>query len=140
MSWIEMIELVYLSVGVFLFLEVLLRSYQARLQKLHFDVRAYPFYRRMRNAKGRDPYFIERIGWKNTPIIRTSSEGIRGRIDPGKQLIMVLGCSVAEGAAFHDGDTFPGQLQKMIDGKQYEVINAGVSGYGPFQINRLLHH
>ncbi len=135
-----MIESIYAGVGIIIFIEVLLRTYEARLQKLHFDVRAYPFYRRIRNAEGRDPYFIERLGKKNTPIIRTSSEGIRSRIDQGKQLIMVLGCSVAEGAAFHDGDTFPGQLQKMMEKKKYQVVNAGVSGYGPFQIDRLLHH
>lgn len=135
-----MTGLIYAGMGIVILAEVLLRTYEARLQKLHFDIRAYPFYRRMRNAKGRDPYFIERLGRKNTPIIQTSSEGIRSRIDPNKQLIMVLGCSVAEGAAFQDGDTFPGQLQKMIGEKQYRIINAGVSGYGPFQINRLLHH
>ncbi len=135
-----MVGLIYAGIGIVIFTEVLLRTHEARLQKLHFDIRAYPFYKRMRNAKGRDPYFIERLGRKNTPIIQTSSEGIRSRIDPGKQLIMVLGCSVAEGAAFQDEDTFPGQLQKMIGEKQYKIINAGVSGYGPFQINRLLHH
>ena len=105
---------------------------------LHFDVEKYPFYRRMKNARGRDPYFVEREGRENTAIMRTYSEGIRSNIAAEKRpIILTLGCSFAEGAAMTDEETFSGYLERFL-GNKYGVVNAGIGGYGPFQISRML--
>ncbi|HLD80262.1 MAG TPA: hypothetical protein VJA18_06915 [Candidatus Nanoarchaeia archaeon] len=128
------------SVASLLGLELLLRSWHYRKKIIAYDLQHYPYYRRPRNSYGKDIYYVSRLGKKNTAPIRISSEGIRNDIAGEKRkLILALGCSVTEGASLTEEKTYPGILQKFVDEKEYAVINAGIGGYGIFQIEALLH-
>ncbi len=145
-------------ISIIVIVELLLRLHYSAKQISPLDVTHFPFYTKPKNKKGRDPYFVERIGKEKTPLIRSYSEGIRGDIAKTAQertkIILALGCSVTEGAAFNDAETYPGQLQKMLQenlqqknikdvknkkkvNQEYVVINAGMGGYGPFQIENM---
>lgn len=116
-----------------------------------FDVTDYPYYRRPKNYLGKEAYNVERRGSKATPLMRTYSEGIRGDIaniksnksnnnknnNKNKDLILAVGCSLTEGAGLINPETFPGHLQTLL-GDKYDVINAGIGGYGVFQIERMV--
>lgn len=78
------------------------------------------------------------------PAVRvtTNSLGLRGRevrTDVrGNKRILVLGDSMVFGWGAGDEDTFPAQLETALNTPQahYEVINAGVQGYGTDQSYR----
>jgi len=113
--------------------ELLLRYHATRRSLMTFDVENFPYYRRPRNSKGKEAYFVEREGWQNTAVMQTYSEGIRSDIRREKRpLILTIGCSFAEGAFYPDNETFAGHLERFL-GNKYAVINAGIGGYGPFQ-------
>ncbi|MGD0576797.1 MAG: GDSL-type esterase/lipase family protein [Candidatus Staskawiczbacteria bacterium] len=122
--------------------ELILRFYEHLKHITPHDIKDYPFYYKFhkKNSYGRHEEYANRtIGVKNTPMIRTYSEGIRGDIaDEKRKIVLCLGCSFTEGGALRDEETWPGYLQKMLDPDEYGVINAGIGGYGIFQISRLL--
>jgi len=123
---------------VLLSIELVLRMYNYSKKILPYDLSNYPYFRKAKNSYGRDSYFIERIGLKNTPKIKTYSEGIRDDIAKEKKdIVLALGCSCTEGVAFQPKETYPGFLQQMLPDK-YKVVNAGIGGYGPFQIDKML--
>lgn len=87
-----------------------------------------------------------RLGREEIPI-RTNRLGLRGPepMEPKPAdlfRILVLGDSVAFGWGVREEDTFPSQLADLLTllhpGQRYEVINAGVSGYGTWQQARWL--
>ncbi len=75
----------------------------------------------------------------------TNALGLRGpEVAPKGQCLRVLalGDSCTFGLGVNDADTWPAQLQRMLDefggGTQWDVINAGVYGYSAFQGLRYL--
>ena len=133
---------IILIIILILLIEKILRLRHSAKKILAYDITNYPFFRKAKSSKGRDPYFIERIGKHNTPVISTYSEGIRGNItQENRQIVLNIGCSFTEGVAFKDEETYPGNLQTLLNhkyDKKYGVINAGIGGYGPFQMDYLL--
>lgn len=84
---------------------------------------------------------VQAVGRSEVPI-RTNSLGLRSpeieRQKPaGTTRILVLGDSVAFGWGLRGEDTFASQLASLLatvyPDKRFEVINAGVSGYGTWQ-------
>lgn len=84
---------------------------------------------------------VQAVGRSEVPI-RTNSLGLRSpeieRQKPaGTTRIVVLGDSVAFGWGLRSEDTFASQLASLLatvyPDKRFEVINAGVSGYGTWQ-------
>jgi lysophospholipase L1-like esterase len=90
------------------------------------------------------------LGWKHTPgvhrvfvneageriEVRQNEYGHRGgahplRKDPGKYRILVLGDSFTEGVQVAEGDLFTALLERSDP--RYEVLNAGVGGWGTVQ-------
>lgn len=74
-------------------------------------------------------------GWSRVSI---NSRGIRERPlprrkEPGVTRVMVVGDSFIFGTGLRDEDTFPAQLERILNansgGRRFEVINAGVPGY-----------
>lgn len=66
------------------------------------------------------------LGLRNPPI---GEKGSRTRI-------LAVGCSTTFGAGVNDNETWPAQLQALLDKaapNRFEVINAGVSGYSAYQ-------
>lgn len=98
---------------------------------ISFELTNYPFYTFKKNNRGKSPYYLERLG--KAPTIKTNSEGLRGKIT--KNAILCTGCSFTEGAAHKTNNTYPGQLEKLL---KQSVINAGIGGYGIFQINYMI--
>ncbi len=124
---------------VLVVVEFLLRIYAASQKIISYDLHYYPYYRRPKNKRGKDSYNVERIGKKQTPFMTTYSQGIRGDIaNEKRKIILAAGCSFTEGAGLTDAETFPGHLQKLVDAKQQVVINAGMGGYGFFQIEKMV--
>ena len=84
--------------------ELVLRYQASRV--LSFDVEHFPYYRRPKNAQGKEAYFVEREGWDKPAVMHTYSEGIRGDIErehkKGRKLILGIGCSFMEGAYYSD--------------------------------------
>ena len=120
-------------------IELLLRSWHHRSQVIAYDLHHYPYYRRPKNSRGKDIYYASRLGKKNTTAINIFSEGIRSDIaKENRKIILALGCSVTEGASLPEEKTYPGLLQKFVDEKEYAVVNAGMGGYGIFQIEAML--
>lgn len=117
--------------------EVLLRIHERLGKLLRFDIKKYPYYRYKANIKGRSPWYVSQIGRKDTPVIKISDLGIRGSFISGKKNILCLGCSFTEGAGLSDKNTYPGKLSELISNDSYNVVNAGLPGYGIFQIARL---
>ncbi|MBI2581549.1 hypothetical protein HYV87_00275 [Candidatus Woesearchaeota archaeon] len=133
-----MILYLLILIAAILVVEFLLRIHTDK-KIISYDLRYYPYYRRPRNRRGKDVYNVERLGKKQAPFMTTYSEGIRGDITKEKRkIILAAGCSFTEGAGLTDPETFPGQLQKLVDSKKYGVINAGMGGYGLFQIEKLV--
>src|SRR3989344_590995 len=129
---------IFLLIVAILLIELILRLHYSSKGIIQTDLSNYPFFKKVKNSSGRDPYFIERIGLRNTPSIKSYSEGIRDDIANGKKdIVLAVGCSCTEGVAFQSKETYPGFLQKMLQDK-YKVINAGIGGYGPFQIDKML--
>lgn len=84
---------------------------------------------------------VQAVGRSEVPI-RTNSLGLRSpAIEPvkpaGTTRILILGDSVAFGWGLRGEDTFASQLASLLatvyPDKRFEVINAGVSGYGTWQ-------
>lgn len=84
---------------------------------------------------------VQAVGRSEVPI-RTNSLGLRSpeieRQKPaGTTRILVLGDSVAFGWGLRGEDTFASQLASLLatvyPDQRFEVINAGVSGYGTWQ-------
>ncbi|MEZ4768166.1 MAG: SGNH/GDSL hydrolase family protein [Caldilineales bacterium] len=84
---------------------------------------------------------VQEVGRSEVPI-RTNSLGLRSpeveRTKPaGTTRILVLGDSVAFGWGVRSEDTFASQLASLLatvyPDRRFEVINAGVSGYGTWQ-------
>ena len=84
---------------------------------------------------------VQAVGRSEVPI-RTNSLGLRSpEIEDTKPTdttrILVLGDSVAFGWGVRSEDTFASQLASLLatvyPDKRFEVINAGVSGYGTWQ-------
>lgn len=92
----------------------------------------------------------DRLGWKHTPNVRKvfvnefgeraeviqNEYGHRGRAyplrkDPGKVRILVLGDSFTEGVQVGEDDLFTALLERADP--RFEVLNAGVGGYGTVQ-------
>lgn len=65
---------------------------------------------------------------------RTNAQGLRGsaeypkRKPPATYRIIALGDSFTMGYGVDDADTYPAQLQSLVDGS--EVVNMGMGGYG----------
>lgn len=90
--------------------------------------------------------FDERLGWRNIPNWRATtngrsltinSKGLRGREYPyekpdGTTRILVLGDSFTWGYGVGDNEVFTNVLERQLAGS-YEVINTGVSGWGTDQ-------
>lgn len=94
--------------------------------------------------------FDDRLGWKNSPgrfgqytrdefsyQININSHGMRYReVSPKKSpnitRVVVLGDSFTWGIGVADQERFTEMVEKKTDGK-YELLNFGVSGYGPIQ-------
>jgi hypothetical protein len=78
-----------------------------------------------------------------SPEIRINNLGLRGpEVTPAankKARILVLGDSYTFGSGVRDEETFCAVLGQAL-GEQVEVINAGVPGYGIFQMARSLRH
>ena len=134
---------ILLAVGIailfIIFVELVLRIYPNSQGIISYDLSKYPYYRRPKNKRGKDIYNVERLGQQQTPSMTTYNEGIRGDITKEKRkIILAAGCSFTEGAGLTDIDTFPGHLQKLVNSKQYGVINAGMGGYGIFQIEKMV--
>lgn len=90
------------------------------------------------------------MGYKLVPLqtaythsfsVVTNSQGFRGREisltpSPGTVRILCLGDSLTFGAGVAEGDTYPSQLESMLNIREplrYEVINTGVPGYDTWQ-------
>lgn len=132
--WILLVTL-----SLIIIFEFYLRYKDKKNSPLIFDIKNYPFYRYKKYTAGRQPWFLNRLGRKKTPIITISSDGIRGEIKKnGKDKILILGCSFTEGAGLPEEKTYPSILSTFLNSNKYEAINAGISGYGIFQILHLL--
>ena len=129
---------IFLLIVAILLIELILRLHYSSKGIIQTDLSNYPFFKKVKNSSGRDPYFIERIGLKNTPSIKSYSEGIRDDIANGKKdIVLAVGCSCTEGIAFKSNETYTGFLQQMLPDK-CKVINAGIGGYGPFQKYKMM--
>lgn len=89
------------------------------------------------------------LGWKNIPYwesktfgryLKINSLGLRDREHPyekpaGVQRVLVLGDSFAWGYGVSNRETFSSQLEKRFESENmpWEVLNAGVSGWGTDQ-------
>jgi len=79
-----------------------------------------------------------------TATIHTNDKGLRTPPIPPKsnrQRILAIGASVTFGAGVNDNETWPAQLQALLEERapgRFEVINAGVSGYTAWQGLRYL--
>ncbi len=71
---------------------------------------------------------INDLGLRNAPLQREPK--------PGVERITILGDSFVFGPPVNVGETVTGQLQELA-GPGYEIVNAGVSGYGTGQEYRL---
>ncbi len=140
-----------LAVVIIILAELLLRLHNSSKKNLSFDITNYPFYRRPKNKTGRDAYNLERRGKELTPLVKTYQEGIRSKFPSSdKNIILSVGCSYTEGIGLKDSQTYPSQIQNLIDldennskmtkndSKEFVTINAGMGGYGPFQIARMV--
>jgi len=90
------------------------------------------------------------LGWKNRPLsegyfempdsrtyVKISSKGLRDKEypykkEPGTFRILVLGDSFAWGYGVEQDEIFSERLENML-GQDYEVLNAGITGYGTDQ-------
>ncbi len=121
---------------ILLIFEILLRIYEKRRNILLRDSN-YPFYRFKPNQYKYSDY-IDKKGKNKTPKIKIYSEGIRSDIQNEKRdIVLMLGCSNTLSLDLIDSETSSGYLQKLINSKKYAVINAGMAGYGIFQILHL---
>ena len=72
------------------------------------------------------PFRINSLGFRGPEIALTKPEGTFR--------VLVLGDSIIMGSGLSEQDTFPALLQQELadrfPGRRFEVINAGVSGYG----------
>jgi lysophospholipase L1-like esterase len=84
---------------------------------------------------------LQDVGRSDVPI-RTNSLGLRGaEVEPGKPAgvyrILALGDSVTFGWGLRGEDAYPSQLASLLatlrPNQRFEVVNAGVSGYGTWQ-------
>lgn len=82
----------------------------------------------------------------NVPIV-ISADGLRDRVfarpkPAGVIRILVLGDSFTYGGGARAEDTYPKRLEARLnarsDGRRWEVVNAGISGYGTFHEARFL--
>ena len=89
------------------------------------------------------------MGYKLAPLqtaythsfsVVTNSHGFRGREvspapSPGTVRILCLGDSLTFGTGVAERDTYPNQLESMLNSQEprYEVINTGVPGYDTWQ-------
>lgn len=78
-------------------------------------------------------YFVNQAGFRGelTPLKK----------QPGIQRIIVMGDSFTYGMGVNLEDTYPKQLEALLNekGHQYEVLNFGVIGYNMWQHNELLN-
>lgn len=130
-------DIIFIIILFFIIIEIILRILERDKNLLKFNLKEYPYYRYKPNRKGRSPWYTNQIGKKDTPIIEISELGIRGSFLPKKKNVLCLGCSFTEGSGLKDKDTYPGKLEELIDNNSYHVINAGLPGYGIFQIYKL---
>ena len=93
--------------------------------------------------------FDEELGWRNIPNWTASTSGRRLTINskglrdheypyekpPGKKRVLVLGDSYTWGYGVENDAIFTEVLERLLekDGKPWEVLNSGVSGYGTDQ-------
>ncbi len=121
-------------------IELLLRYFDKKSNPLQFEISQYPYYLYKRNTSGRQPWFLNRLGPSKTPTINIEAEGIRGHIElTDKEKIFIFGCSFTEGGGLPIEKTYPYILNQLINTNNYQVINAGISGYGIFQIESLIN-
>jgi lysophospholipase L1-like esterase len=101
-----------------------------------------PVYRR--NFADAATRFDPELGWAPVPgyhgqtlhaaQMTTNSDGFRSpELDPRKEKVVILGDSVAWGYGLGDADTLSSRLQEKLDGRQLQVVNMAVSGYGTDQ-------
>jgi lysophospholipase L1-like esterase len=72
--------------------------------------------------------------WTNSRGLR--NEEVAARPSPGVLRILCIGDSLTFGNGVHSSDTYPKQLEAMLNGageNRYEVINAGVPAYDTWQ-------
>lgn len=127
--WVSvLLMLVMLEGGVRLALGASLeRLYEFDEQLLHAPVRGaeHMFVRREVNGGG----------WVRTEINGLGLRGAPLRSPPGQPRVVVYGDSFIMGEYSPREETFVAQLQALL-GKRAEVLNAGVSAYGPDQALR----
>lgn len=114
---------------VFILLEILLSRFQASSGDDE-STENVPLY-----ITSEKPY-LYRMNPKHT---RVNSFGLRDNEfsqekPAGVFRILVLGDSIAYGRVVRSAMTFPNQLEQLLreQGKKVEVINAGISGYSPY--------
>lgn len=77
-----------------------------------------------------------------SPLIHINSLGLRGAevtTAPGKRIrILMLGDSYTFGSGVRDEETFGAVAERSLGRPDVDVINAGVPGYGVFQMQRML--
>lgn len=86
----------------------------------------------MRPLEEGAPPYVLRPGIRRAPTLVTNSLGLRGpELEEPKQRprILVLGDSFTFGFGLLEGEPFAAVLQEELDG-DWEVVNAGVNGYG----------
>ena len=130
------LEIMLILLGI----EIILRFFDYKKEASPMDLSEYPYFRFCKkNTYGRHPYYLTTLGKNNLPKIRYYSEGIRGDIKNSKKdIILCLGDSYTEGGSLIEKETYPGILQKYVKNK-YDIINAGISGYGLFQEYKLFN-
>lgn len=109
--------------------------------------RPYPgyIYTLAPNAVGYNTVAISPTGTKRVPV-EISQQGLRDRVHgpkaPDEFRILMLGDSLTMGFATLPEDSIPQCLERILAqeslGKRVTVINAGVTGYGPWQERRFL--
>jgi hypothetical protein len=86
-------------------------------------------------------------GHERVVRVATNADGLRGpglpsAKAPGTRRLLALGDSFTFGAAVEQEEAWPWRLQELLNrscpGRRYEVVNAGMSGYGTGQA-RLLY-
>ena len=139
-EWI--IPILMILVMLYLVAETMAWSAYRDQPFLRMDVIDKFFYKYKPNQHKYQRDYLRNLG-PRVPKIHIYSEGIRTEIKKQnmfhpKGKVLCLGCSITEGAAYKTEDTYPGQLQKMVS--EYDVVNAGISGYSIKNVFMMLRH
>ncbi len=86
---------------------------------------------------GFTPSYTEEDIWNDGYTIYTNSLGFKDKeirdipLETDKHRIVFIGDSFTEGIGLAHEDTFVGKIEKVLEPKGYDILNAGVASYSP---------